>query len=57
METVNIKWCVEYHFVKDTLQPVLFIINDFDSVLNVIRVIHFEDEVFRISIWQRRDAK
>lgn len=51
-----IKWCVEYFFVNESIQPILFVVNDFDSALSVIRVIRFENEVFRISMWQRRDA-
>lgn len=49
------KWVVRYNFVKDSKQPVVFIVGDFDSVLNVMRAIKFEDEVFGIEIHQRRD--
>lgn len=51
----QVKWVVEYHFTNTSVQPVLFVVNDFDSALNVIRVIRFEYEVFRIDMWQRRD--
>jgi len=50
-----VKWVVTYRFVKDSLQPITFIIGEFDNVLNVMRTIKFEDEVFGIEIHQRRD--
>ena len=52
---MRVKWVVQFHFIKQEIQPVMFVVNDFDSALNVIRVIKFEDEVFRIEMWQRRD--
>ena len=50
-----VKWVLLFHFIKAQIQPVMFVVDDFDSALNVIRVIRFEDEVFRIEMWQRRD--
>ena len=52
--TPQIKWVVKYYFVK-VIDPISFVVNDFDSVLNVIRVIHFDNEVFRIEMWQSRN--
>lgn len=54
--SLPIKWCVEYFFVDTKIHSVCFVVDDFDSALSVIRVIRFQDEVFRITMWQRRDA-
>lgn len=49
------KWSVKVSFTKDTIAPVCFLVNDYDSVLNVIRAVHFYDEVFKIEFWQRKE--
>lgn len=49
------RWVVEYSFTDSSIVSISFTVNDYDSALNVIRVIKFEQEVFRISLWQRRE--
>jgi hypothetical protein len=49
------KWVVKFHFVKNDKQPVQFLVQDYDSCISVMRAIQFEDEVFKVELWQRKE--
>lgn len=49
------KWHVKVTFCMNDISPVEFVVDDFDSVLSVLRVIKFKQEVFRIEFWQNRE--
>ena len=51
----QVKWAVQFHFINQDIRSIMFVVDDFNSALNVIRVIKFEDEVFRIEIKADRD--
>lgn len=49
------RWVVTYSFTDANVPLVSFTVDDYDSALNVIRVIKFSAEFFKIEIWQRRE--
>lgn len=49
------KWNVKVTFAMNDNPHVEFIVDDFDSVLSVLRIIKFRLEVFKIEIWQNRE--
>lgn len=49
------KWVVEFHFTMSDKCSVQFLVNDYDTALSVIRAIQFEDEIFKVEIWQRKE--
>lgn len=51
------KWQVKVTFCMNDVPPVEFVVDDFDSVLSVLRVIKFKQEVFRIEFWQNRELQ
>ncbi len=46
------RWHVKVTFCMNDVPPVEFVVDDFDSVLSVLRVIKFKLEVFKIEFWQ-----
>lgn len=49
------KWQVKVTFCMNDAPPVEFVVDDFDSVLSVLRVVKFKLEVFKIEFWQNRE--
>ena len=49
------RWQVKVTFCMNEIPAVEFVVDDFDSVLNVIRTVKFKNEVFRYEFWQNRE--
>ena len=52
------KWCVRVNFADASIPVINFIVNDshLANVLTHVAKISFDHEVFKIDIWQRKDA-
>lgn len=49
------RWQVKVTFCMNDVPAVEFVVDDFDSVLNIIRTVKFKNEVFKYEFWQNRE--
>lgn len=49
------RWQVKVTFCMNDVPTVEFVVDDFDSVLNIIRTVKFKNEVFKYEFWQNRE--